>query len=361
MAPTRGWERPSILFLVSFLIVQSLAISPELLGTAQSKLDEMLQRSKSKGGLIEISGSDFEKFISRGPRPYFSLLVLTALSSGNCAPCEQLQPAIEDLAKMMADQRAKIDRPDTLFSGGNGQVDVFVVSADFQNNRNVFQKLGLSTAPTVVLVPPSKTKNQSVDSVPTEYRYSLTRGRSADDIGNWIVSTAKTEWLQFGSKMELPPMQYIVAALIVVPLGLWTTRSIIDKLRRSMVIYVVASMVAYTFIIGGGMFSKIRNTPWIHKDGNNVGYISHMSRYQFGVETYIVGGLNLCGGVAAFALIMAFRCNQPEVREHRVFWMFKGLPAVVPLMVMMVSWYGIMWCYNFKNGHYNFGHVGMTG
>jgi len=361
MAPTRS----AFVLIFALLTIQSHAVTDAVLKTSQDKLDQMLDKSSSNKGLIDISGNDFEKFITRGPRPYFSMVILTALSSGNCAPCEQLNPAMEELGKMMEDQRSKISRSGELFSD-SGHTDVFMVNADFANNRNVFQKLGLSTAPTLVLVPPTKSKKEIplskfFKSIPTKYQYSLTQGRSAEEIGNWITSTAKISWLEFGSKLELPPIQYIVAAVVVIPAFLYSIRKVIDKLRRNMLIYAVASMVVYTFVIGGGMFSSIRNTPWLHKDGNKVGYISHMSRYQFGIETYIVGALNLMGGLAAFAMIMSFRANQPEIANHKMFRAFGLLPPLIPFGVMMVAWWGIMWCYNFKNGHYNFGHVGMTG
>jgi len=357
---------PALLTLIlSLLTIQSHAISDAVLKTSQDKLDEMMEKSGANNGFIDISGSDFEKFITRGPRPYFSLLILTALSSGNCAPCEQLNPALEELGRIVEDQRSKIPRSDGVFSSGEHS-DVFVVNADFANNRNAFQKLGLSTAPQLVLVPPTKSKKEIplskfFKSIPTKYQYSLTQGRSAEEIGNWISSTAKISWLEFGSKLELPPIQYMVAAVVVIPVMLYSMRKVIDKLRRSMMIYAVASMVVYTFVIGGGMFSSIRNTPWLHRDGNKIGYISHMSRYQFGIETYIVGALNLVGGLAAFAMIMSFRANRPEIARHKVLKLFTMLPPLIPFGIMMAAWWGIMWCYNFKNGHYNFGHVGMTG
>jgi len=126
-------------------------------------------------------------------------------------------------------------------------------------------------------------------------------------------------------------------------------------------IYAIVCMAAWSFIIGGGMFSSIRNTPWLHKEGSKIGYISHQSRYQFGIETYVVGGLNLLAGVAAFVLIMVQRSDRAEMKMSKWFKWFGFVPSFVPLIAVVVGWYGIMWCYNFKNGHYDFGHVGMKG
>lgn len=356
-----------IAILIALLCQTSSAITDQILNTAQKKLDAITKKSAeaSSRGLVDISGSDFEKFITRGPRPYFCLVILTALSSGNCQPCEQLNPSIESLSALIEDQRHKIPRDIDLYSD-NENVDVFVFNADFANNRAVFQKLGLSTAPTVVMIPPSKSKKEIplgkfFKSIPTKYQYSLTSGRSAEEIGKWIADSTKVKWLEFGSKMELPQMQYIVAFVLVVPVILYFCRGIIDKLRKSMWIYALVCMVAWSFIIGGGMFSSIRNTPWLHKDGNKIGYISHQSRYQFGIETYLVGGLNLLAGVAAFVFIMAQRSDQQEMRGNKYFKWFKFVPSFIPLVAVVAGWYGIMWCYNFKNGHYNMGHVGMKG
>merc|ERR1712154_713589 len=110
-------------------------------------------------------------------------------------------------------------------------------------------------------------------------------------------------WLELGGNLELPKIEYIAAAVIAIPFLLYFCRRFIDIVRKSMVLYAFVCMAAWAFIIGGGMFSSIRNTPWLHKDGNKIGYISHMSRYQFGIETYIIGTLNLVGGLAAFAMI----------------------------------------------------------
>ena len=276
-----------------------------------------------------------------------------------------MNPAIESLAKTIEEQREKIPTDNGLYSDTDN-VDVFILNADFSNNRGTFQKLGLSTAPTLVMIPPSKSKKEIplakfFKSIPTKYQYSLTSGRSAEDIGNWIVSTSKIKWLEFGSKMELPKMQYIVAFIITVPVLLYFCRGVIDKVRKSMAIYSIVCMAAWAFIIGGGMFSSIRNTPWVHKEGNKIGYISHQSRYQFGIETYVIGGFNLLGGVAAFVFIMAQRSDQSQMKNSKFFKWFKYMPSFIPLIAVVAGWYGIMWCYNFKNGHYNMGHVGMKG
>lgn len=289
---------------------------------------------------------------------------MTALSSGNCQPCEQLNPSIEELAAIIEDQRDKLNRDEDLQKLFGGDIDVFIMNADFANNRGSFQKLGLSTAPTVVMVPLSKSKKEIplskfFKSIPTKYQYSLTSGRSAEEIGNWIKTTAKLDYIQFGSKLELPRIQYIVAAIITVPGLLFLGRKLIDKLRRNMFIYSIICMAAYSFIIGGGMFSSIRNTPWLHKEGNKIGYISHMSRYQFGIETYVVGGLNFIAGIGAFIFIMSQRSD--KMKNNKYFKYFKYIPSFIPLAAVVAGWYGIMWCYNFKNGHYNMGHVGMTG
>ena len=80
----------SILLFFTFTLVHISLISGDDATDAlgQEKLNDLIETSKSDNGLIKIKGSDFEKYITKGPRPYFSLVVLTALQSGNCSPCE---------------------------------------------------------------------------------------------------------------------------------------------------------------------------------------------------------------------------------------------------------------------------------
>merc|ERR1719206_1340667 len=106
-----------MLCILALLCSQSHAMSDEIRLAGELKLNEMIEKSAAANGYIDIQGSDFEKFISRGPRPYFCLVILTALSSGNCQPCEQLNPEIESLAKIIEDQRNKIsDSEHALYS-----------------------------------------------------------------------------------------------------------------------------------------------------------------------------------------------------------------------------------------------------
>merc|ERR1719464_2393906 len=104
--------------IISLLSFTPSAITDQIMKSADKKLADLREKAaeSSNLGLIDISGSDFEKFITRGPRPYFCLVILTALSSGNCQPCEQLNPSIQTLSALVEDQRHKISRDADLYA-----------------------------------------------------------------------------------------------------------------------------------------------------------------------------------------------------------------------------------------------------
>lgn len=164
-----------------------------------------------------------------------------------------------------------------------------------------------------------------------------------------------------GNKFDLSKVniKFVLPSMFLIPILIYYFRNSIDKLRKSMFLYGIIASLVYGFVIGGGMFPFIRGTPFNNLEGGKMvwpkSYISHMSRYQFGLEGYIIGIANLAAGISVFIYINVQRYGFGKNK-----WA-KYIPAWIPIVVLFISWYLIMYAYNFKNGHYNFGHVGMTG
>ena len=54
---------------------------------ALKKLTELREKSQDEG-MISIREDDFSRYVTKGPRQYWGLVVLTAVGGGNCQPCE---------------------------------------------------------------------------------------------------------------------------------------------------------------------------------------------------------------------------------------------------------------------------------
>ena len=111
------------------------------------------------------------------------------------------------------------------------------------------------------------------------------------------------------------------------------------------------------------MFNRIRNTPWANVENGKTSYFSHMSRYQFQAEGYLIGVANVIGGCAVFLYINSQRDGFERDKNGKKVtrWWANITPPWLPLGAMFLACYFIMWVYTYKNGHYNMGHVGLKG
>ena len=94
------------------------------------------------------------------------------------------------------------------------------------------------------------------------------------------VSIEFEELIDSAIPLQLSTMiiQLICALIVAWYLG-W-----VDIVRRSMLVYAIICFCSYGFFIGGGWFSIIRNTPWVHEERGQIQYVSNMSRYQYTLE-----------------------------------------------------------------------------
>jgi len=260
------------------------------------------------------------------------------------------------LAKMIQEQRNKNEKANP----------IFVMEADFNDNKETFKNMGLNAAPMMVLIPPTNTKkqiplNKFFKSIGPKYQYSLTNGRTAEDVLVWISKISDLS-LKVPTKYDIPDLKYVLVIIIALLIMVYKYRSYIDKVRHSMFLYSMMSLGVYSFIIGGGMFTIIRQTPWFQVEKGHISYISNMSRYQYGIEGYFVGAANLLAGVGAFAYIKCQQVgNNENENKNKKFRLWNYIPTWAPFCCMVAGWYFLMFCYTLKNGHYNFGHVGMHG
>lgn len=293
-----------------------------------------------------------QTYISRGPRRYWLVAVLTAVDQGNCEPCKNLQPEVEQLAAMAHSERSP------------GSDHVFVANVDFLKNREVFQKLGLATAPSVILVPPTKSRKVTplkrlLKSIGVKYQYSLQSGRTAEDLAKWVAKMSRVELTKQSSMADLPDLKVIVVAVVVALGSLYLLRRPLDMLRRQMLIYIMVCVAAYTFCIGGGMFNFIRHTPWAGRgqDGK-AEWVSRQSRWQYQIEGCLVSALNLAAGVAAFLYINS---QSAEPQRSAVYRLLRYVPAWLAIAFTLAACYGLLYVYTIKNTGYAMGNVGMKG
>ena len=180
--------------------------SPAVLRKGEKKLQAIAALSAQQGddSVIRVKAKDFSDVVATSPRPYWVLLSLTALSpSYECKICAVVHEAfvamapavhrhsrallngtgggvvgynalVEFNATTTAAERERIQRE--VDDAAKKRLPVFVVEADIDDNRNAFNAMQLTSAPTLVLLPPSfSAKTPAVAgllaSVASKYRY----------------------------------------------------------------------------------------------------------------------------------------------------------------------------------------------
>ena len=128
--------------------------------------------AKSSSHVINLDDAAYKAYILDGNRPYYVVLTFTALGAGtSCAMCHDFQRAMAQVAGQYWD-----DHP-TVESYGD-KPPIFFVNIDASKNREVFEQMKLSTAPSCIILPPRATakplKPQTVlSATPGKQRFSL--------------------------------------------------------------------------------------------------------------------------------------------------------------------------------------------
>jgi len=104
------------------------------------------QAAKSPEGIISVNGAGYDELLAGedGVRDYGVTVILTALPAQyKCTPCHEFQPVFRTVAaswnRVPKDQRAKH----------------FFAQLDFSEGQEIFQRLGLQSAPTLYYYPPT--------------------------------------------------------------------------------------------------------------------------------------------------------------------------------------------------------------
>ena len=165
------------------------SVTPAALRKGEKKLSSLLTLAAAQGATeaIRVKGSAFTDLIATSPRPYWVLLSLTALSgSYDCKVCGvahasfgAVAPSVHALT--LARANASATGETGAFSSVNvllafnattsaaererlqrehddevkKSLPVFVVEADIDDNRNAFNTMQITSAPTILLLPPS--------------------------------------------------------------------------------------------------------------------------------------------------------------------------------------------------------------
>lgn len=355
--------------------------SPENKKIADAKLAFMKGAAEQSGGIVSLDSAGFKEYINNGPRPYHLLVSLTAIGPRtNCQVCHHVHAEMSALATAYEKQRQS--REARIASGEEDEdpdyKPTFFVSIDVTHNREIFDALGLNTAPTVTVVPPKLTAGtpevgKFLNKLPSKYRFT-----------SISFTTDANEIMAFVDKFTGDSVQVVkeagytdlIKVVIVLGGGGFVLFRYFDKLatlRKNQVLFVVAAWLFYGYCMSGGMFNNIRGTEFTGRDQQgNTRYVHGGARDQYAAEGYMMGFCYLGAGYllvvlnsTAFAPASKDKDKKNKTKKTTTVWedlvqavtdLAEKAPALL-VMCVFLCWFQILSVYTLKNGSYRFGFV----
>lgn len=231
---------------------------------------------------VSLDDSSFPRLTS-APRNHTAAVILTALETRfGCQMCREFQPEWELLTKSW------------LRGDKEGASRVVFSTLDFVDGKQVFQSLGLQTAPVLLLFTPTVGPDAKGDGSP--YRFDFQTGpQSAENVHAWITRNlpASAEprpsvyrpfnWIKFIG------VTTTVLGLITATYTLWPYISPILYNRN---LWAALSIIAILLFTSGHMFNHIRGAPYVAGNGKGgIQYFAGGFQNQFGLESQLVAAM----------------------------------------------------------------------
>lgn len=248
------------------------ADTPEMRRKGHEKLQTLLKRTaESSTRMISFDTTQYHRYVSEGPRPYFLMLVYTALSAQhNCHYCHVANQALIPVAQAHYErnqqQIALVLSSNTTADLADSQLPVFFVNVDMGRNPELFKELKFNQAPYMVLAPPrlgTKTLKplDFIRTLPQKYRFNLQASMSAGDFQGFVNKLAGCHVQLDAAKPGFLDLLFSLVVLFALAfVGFKYGYDILMKLRELRgvrFLALAAGLGLYCWCIAGGMYNVI--------------------------------------------------------------------------------------------------------
>lgn len=333
---------------------KGITMDAETKEIALEKIHWLKTRSERSGnGMIAMSSDDYKHYINDGPRLHWTLVVFTA--RGGRYRCQQCHTVHPHLVKIGSSLNFTQEQP------------TFIAEIDIQRNGDIFQALALNHAPKFIMVPPTASKRTPkiktlYKKLPDKYKMNVNNAVSEDDLKKFVVRHTGKDF----ELVEIIDYNGLAASAIMLGMviaGLYYHGHKIAMLREYKLPYFTGAMVAFVWLMGGGMYNIIRNTQFSGQ-GSGLSALFHPGTgSQYIAGGLIAGVLNF--GVGAAIILMNTWALKPyqkpkNAREPRT--LVERIKALKPspslcLVGAVILWFNLVMVYTMKNPSYRLGFV----
>lgn len=317
--------------LTAFTSLLSLTVAQKAANKYQTFAD-LASSSKGAKGVVLLNDQLFGDLT--GPhRNFTSVVLFTALDNRfGCVLCRDFQPEFDVLGNSWHKEHPKSD-------------GLFFGVLDFSVGKQTFQRLGMSTAPILMLFP-SSTPGSGSEHHPLKFDFNPSDLTPAEAVARWITASSKHKVTVHRPFNYVKLFTFIGGIIGTATLSKLAYPYLAPALY-SRNLWAAVSLVAVLLFTSGHMFNHIRKVPYVVQGrGGGVSYIAGGFSNQLGLETQII---------AVVYAVLAFSAIALCVKMPRMESSGKQKIAVMAWnLVLLVLFSFLMSIFKMKNGAYPF-------
>ncbi|KAL5604293.1 hypothetical protein BROUX41_002266 [Berkeleyomyces rouxiae] len=274
--------------------------------------------------------------VTASQRDYSVAVLLTAMDARyQCQLCREFQPEWDILAKSW------------IKGDSAGESKMIFGTLDFNDGREIFQQLGLQTAPVLLHFPP--TKGPHAKPSPDPVRYDFASGPQTAEVAHAWIARNLPGRLHPAVKRPIDYVAWATNAVMVS--GSLTLAAVmwpyIIPMIRSRNLWAAVSLIAILVFTSGHMFNHIRKVPYVAmtREGG-ISYFAGGFQNQLGLETQVIAAIY---GILSFCSI-SLAIKAPRIASPTG----QRISVVILTAVILVVYSLLMNIFRYKNGGYPF-------
>ncbi|GAA5987706.1 hypothetical protein JCM10908_007177 [Rhodotorula pacifica] len=301
-----------------------LAALPSLALAASAKYDKYRSIAQRNSGLVSLDAAGYDELTS-SPRDYSVTVVLTALGDAvKCGPCKLLQPQYAQIAKQWSTAK-KNDDEEHIFA-----------YLDFERGPEIFQRLGLQTAPTFQLFMPTEGA-RATSRVGAETIDFGRMGFQPEAIASHLRAHAKLPSLKYSKPVDKAQVTKNVLAAVAAVFTIWRLFPFIKIALMQRYIWSFLGISTILFMTSGYMWCQIRRPQYAQVgQGGEVSYIAGGYQNQLGAEVHIVSAIYGILGFSVYTLAYTVPKLRDPVRQRLAIYVWTGVLVAMASVLFRV-------------------------
>lgn len=318
------------------------------------RFEEVASLVQTKGIIHTLTDRNFTRFVVDKPRKYHAALFLTAMDERYaCQPCGAALQSFKAMAKQYAAQY------DFTYTAPENRIAFFIIDVD--SAKNTFNDLGLETVPRLFIMPPKMTVDAPAQKATN---FEVNTGTMLGSMSSFLAEVNRVTGIELQATIDPFPVLFVLSLLAVVAAMLvHNSEGDISKLYSSLLspsLWIVFSLVAFTFGVSGSVYCIIRNTPLYNiQRGGQFSLFSPQSRDQTVLEGITVALFTLGISFSMYLVQVAASTTSLDMSRLNIgivgWWLerlVRAVLAALALAVLLISFDALWESYIFKTQWY---------